>query len=229
MNEETQYEPRDRQEDKQPSDAEVEKLSWSMETMRLINKLTPDIKGKALDPDWFMLRQRLEQMDVLLTQTASLRAELGRLKEELSDIAVNRAIFKIELQIVTEQRDSLITRNQELEAAVVQKDEALRELMMVADRMHAASLCTYTNCDYSKANRKGHEALSPTTGSFLLWELEQLRDEIKTYDYHCSKLSERCDSLKVYVAHTMRCEIDQESGEKCTCGLSALLSEEWKG
>jgi hypothetical protein len=37
--------------------------SWSEETMRIINGLTPDIKGKAFDPGWFQLRQRLEEVD----------------------------------------------------------------------------------------------------------------------------------------------------------------------
>lgn len=31
--------------------------------MLLINKLTPDIKGKAFDPDWFLLRVRLENVE----------------------------------------------------------------------------------------------------------------------------------------------------------------------
>jgi hypothetical protein len=34
---------------------------WAWETMMMINKMTPDIKGKAFDPDWFVLRERLEQ------------------------------------------------------------------------------------------------------------------------------------------------------------------------
>ena len=37
--------------------------SWTLETMQIINKLTPEIKGKAFDPDWFLLRQRFEQME----------------------------------------------------------------------------------------------------------------------------------------------------------------------
>lgn len=31
--------------------------------MNIINKLTPDIKGKAFDPDWFLLRQRFEEFE----------------------------------------------------------------------------------------------------------------------------------------------------------------------
>ena len=36
---------------------------WAVETMIMINKLTPDIKGKAFDPGWFELRQRLEDIE----------------------------------------------------------------------------------------------------------------------------------------------------------------------
>jgi hypothetical protein len=34
--------------------------AWVLETMLIINKLTPDIKGRAFNLDWFLLRQRLE-------------------------------------------------------------------------------------------------------------------------------------------------------------------------
>ena len=36
---------------------------WTLQTMRKINELTPEIKGKAFDPDWFLLRQRFETME----------------------------------------------------------------------------------------------------------------------------------------------------------------------
>jgi hypothetical protein len=39
------------------------KLLWTKETIQIINKLTPDIKGKAFEPDWFLLRQRFEQIE----------------------------------------------------------------------------------------------------------------------------------------------------------------------
>jgi hypothetical protein len=49
----------------EPTSEEVEKrkLTWAEETMLAINKLTPDIKGKAFDPDWFLLRERLEEFE----------------------------------------------------------------------------------------------------------------------------------------------------------------------
>jgi hypothetical protein len=43
-----------------------EKLPWTIETMDLINKLTSEIKGKAFDPDWFLLRQRFEEIEYAL-------------------------------------------------------------------------------------------------------------------------------------------------------------------
>ena len=36
---------------------------WTLETMEIINRLTPQVVGKASDPDWFLLRQRFEQME----------------------------------------------------------------------------------------------------------------------------------------------------------------------
>jgi hypothetical protein len=43
-------------------------ISWAIETMCKINDLTPDIKGKAFDPDWFLLRQRLEEAERKLAE-----------------------------------------------------------------------------------------------------------------------------------------------------------------
>lgn len=36
---------------------------WTLETMRIINDLTPDIHGKAFDIEWFLLRQRFEAIE----------------------------------------------------------------------------------------------------------------------------------------------------------------------
>jgi hypothetical protein len=43
-------------------------ISWAIETMCKINDLTLDIKGKAFDPDWFLLRQRLEEAERKLAE-----------------------------------------------------------------------------------------------------------------------------------------------------------------
>ena len=45
--------------------------TWAMETMQIINKLTPDITGKAFDPDWFLLRQRLEEFEAAAIRAAA--------------------------------------------------------------------------------------------------------------------------------------------------------------
>ena len=43
--------------------SDQEQYPWTLETMRIINELTPKISGKAFDPDWFLLRQRFEQLE----------------------------------------------------------------------------------------------------------------------------------------------------------------------
>lgn len=43
-------------------------MNWTLKTMQAINDLTPDIKGKAFDVDWFLLRQRFELMEGVLTK-----------------------------------------------------------------------------------------------------------------------------------------------------------------
>lgn len=59
---------------KTPAVPEREKYPWAWETMMLINKLTPEITGKAFDVDWFLLRQRFEAME----------AELAACREKLA-------------------------------------------------------------------------------------------------------------------------------------------------
>ena len=58
--------------------------TWLAETMAEINRLTPDIKGKAFDPDWFLLRQRFEQViwriALLTRENAALREQVERIK-----------------------------------------------------------------------------------------------------------------------------------------------------
>lgn len=46
------------------------KLTWSEETMQIINKLTPNIKEKAFDIEWFLLRQRFEEFEYKANQAA---------------------------------------------------------------------------------------------------------------------------------------------------------------
>jgi hypothetical protein len=38
-------------------------FEWTHKTMQIINELTPDVKDKEFDPDWFLLRQRFKQTE----------------------------------------------------------------------------------------------------------------------------------------------------------------------
>lgn len=61
--------------------------SWTAETVMLINKLTPDIKDKSSDPDWFLLRQRFEEMERQLTAATAQLEEARRDKERMDWIS----------------------------------------------------------------------------------------------------------------------------------------------
>ncbi len=43
-------------------------MKWSDETINIINQLTPDIKGKAFSPDWFLLAERFREVDEKITK-----------------------------------------------------------------------------------------------------------------------------------------------------------------
>jgi len=46
---------------------------WAAETMSIINKLTPEIKNKSFDPDWFLLRERLESAERRMASNDKVR------------------------------------------------------------------------------------------------------------------------------------------------------------
>lgn len=58
-----------------------ETVTWAMETMQIINAMTPEITGKAFDPEWFLLRQRLEEIG---TERDSLREDVAKLRRMLA-------------------------------------------------------------------------------------------------------------------------------------------------
>lgn len=66
--------------------AQLKAMKWSEETIAQINKLTPDIKGKAFDPAWFLLRQRFEQIDYAVEENAQLKAQLEQAQLELGKL-----------------------------------------------------------------------------------------------------------------------------------------------
>lgn len=88
------------------------KPEWALETMALINTLTPTIEGKAFNPDWFMLRQRFESMEY----------EVIRLRNQ---VKIPRACDQDEINALRSERDSLAQRVVELEKEHVAVHEAL--------------------------------------------------------------------------------------------------------
>ena len=59
------------------------KHGWAMATMMAINRLTPNITGKAFDPDWFVLRERLESAGAIIDSMAGIHnpsSEVARLR-----------------------------------------------------------------------------------------------------------------------------------------------------
>ena len=65
---------------------------WSTTTMRIINKLTPDIKEKAFDPDWFLLRERFEAVDRALRSLAEMSQWIS-VKDRLPDVGFHVLIY----------------------------------------------------------------------------------------------------------------------------------------
>ena len=61
---------------------EATPTSWTIETMRIVNEMTPDIKGKPFDPDWFLLRQRFEEIERQNTLQAERVIQLERALRE---------------------------------------------------------------------------------------------------------------------------------------------------
>ena len=83
--------------------------------MAMLNKLIPGIKGKAFDPDWFLLRQRLEEVDAkigkcptcehkdqkIIELASVLKTILKRYKIEASDYYTAEEAIEIEAAIGT--------------------------------------------------------------------------------------------------------------------------------
>lgn len=59
---------------------------WAKETMRLIDELTPYYIGKAVNPEWAVIRDRLERAERNIT---ALEAENESLKQRLSATDIN--------------------------------------------------------------------------------------------------------------------------------------------
>jgi hypothetical protein len=84
----------------QASGPTAEECPWAMETMLLINKLTPNVDGKAFDPDWFLLRQRLEEFENQQQKAMDL---LDRAANRLADDTAPDARWWKDLFLLTGQ------------------------------------------------------------------------------------------------------------------------------
>jgi hypothetical protein len=92
----------------QPEQPTGPKLSWAEETMLTINKLTPDVKGKAFDPDWFLLRQRFEELE----------AERDKLAKELVETSAVAGRYEDDIHEADERIDALAAENKALRAVL---------------------------------------------------------------------------------------------------------------
>lgn len=81
---------------------------WSTVTMRIINRMTPDIKEKGFDPDWFLLRQRFENIDRLIDETNAAVIHMESVQGALADFCdamphhsqkINQALATIKKEI----------------------------------------------------------------------------------------------------------------------------------
>lgn len=128
---------------------------WAKETMSIINKLTPQIEGKAFDPDWFLLRQRLEQMDqnatALSRELEEARARQEKFTKALShDFAEADKVlgrFAGHMSAYTDEITSLRAELEEAKAEVTGLRNRLRERM----RQHSAlrmAICEATGQEY---------------------------------------------------------------------------------
>jgi DNA repair exonuclease SbcCD ATPase subunit len=66
------------------SETSEQKVTWTQETIAIINKMTPEIKGKSFDPDWFLLRQRFEAIE---EERDAARARIAELEQALNKVA----------------------------------------------------------------------------------------------------------------------------------------------
>jgi hypothetical protein len=50
---------------------------WLMQSMQKINDLTPNITGKAFDPDWFLLREHLQYAATIMDSATKERLPIA--------------------------------------------------------------------------------------------------------------------------------------------------------
>lgn len=126
--------------------------SWSVETIELINALTPNIKSKSFDPDWFLLRQRLErfeqQLSAMTKERDELKIELARENEEARDLIKTLH----ELMISGEKRGAAKC-NEELLATQAERDALVKDAESY--EKHVCDVIKERNDLRDKLNKEG--------------------------------------------------------------------------
>lgn len=85
-------------------------LPWTLETMDMINKMTPKITGKSFDPDWFLLRQRFEQYEKSTLDAVAQRDEAIRAFRHLLDVCSTEPEPSLALESVTADSMHILTK-----------------------------------------------------------------------------------------------------------------------
>ena len=98
--------------------------------MMLINKLTPEVKGKAFDPDWFLLRERFDEAERKLSLLDSHDQIIKEKEKEIDRLKAERDIFRAVLEGAEYgYLDALIVRPIEFAVAVGRKVAKLTKEM----------------------------------------------------------------------------------------------------
>ena len=89
------------------------KAGWARETERMINLLTPDVRGKAFDPSWFALHNRLEEAEHCMEAAIELIDGCKNIVE----------IYPFEFPAQDEWRDRWMEKANRLTKAVTERNK----------------------------------------------------------------------------------------------------------
>ena len=112
------------------------KLKTSKDMMAHINKLTPDIKGKAFDPDWFVLREAIEQV---YTIDAAMRQQRDWYVGAMQSAREERDKLADDLKLASEKPslEGYRELGRQVADALDQRDELQRQLNLMRDNFIA--------------------------------------------------------------------------------------------
>lgn len=92
----------------EPPETDEAKQAWSVETMRMINHVTQEIRDKAFDSDWFLLRQRLEDVDKMIQRLQLVvEKDITLLRAQLNHAVAQEQAMRCEKNRVVEENAKL--------------------------------------------------------------------------------------------------------------------------